>query len=172
MFDGATFFGYLRSGILMALMDISKFGLQPTRPTLSGFTPVGPRFYMTYLDQVWFFLFAPGTRECIIGNSDNIIRNYDYMKIDDPEMHRKKVEAEAAEETAMAQAFDVRLEEDVSRGMAEVVKIANKLSGWTATTAQDSLEYAQYVEAIMTLPYSHPAHRGLMQDVLGPLFRK
>ena len=56
---------------------------------------------MTYLYQVWFFLFAPGTRDCVLGHSDDIIGNRN-------------------DQMTMAQAFDARLEEDVSRGMAKV----------------------------------------------------
>ncbi|KAM6499156.1 hypothetical protein JOM56_004664 [Amanita muscaria] len=162
MFDEAKFFGYLTSGILTVLMDISEFGLKPT-PLVH--CQVGPRFYMKYLDQVWFFLFAPGTRECIMGNSDDIVRN---AKDYDDGLWEKM----AADETAMAQTYDVRLEREVSLGMDKLVKFTKKLGGWTATTVQSSLENTQYVEAIMTLPYSHPAHRGLIQDVLGPLFKK
>ncbi|KIL64211.1 hypothetical protein M378DRAFT_60717, partial [Amanita muscaria Koide BX008] len=71
LFDECKFFGYLTSGLLTALMDISEFGLKST-PQTGPFAQAGPRFYMKYLEQVWFLLFAPGTRECILGYSDNI----------------------------------------------------------------------------------------------------
>ncbi|KIL64214.1 hypothetical protein M378DRAFT_63700, partial [Amanita muscaria Koide BX008] len=78
LFDETKFFGYFKSSLLVALMDISEFGLQPTPSTLGGsIAQVGPRFYMKYTEQVWFLLFAPGTRECVVGYSDDLVRNYD-----------------------------------------------------------------------------------------------
>jgi hypothetical protein len=169
MFDETKFFGYFESSILVALMDISELGLKPTPSTLSrSIAQVGPRFYMQYLNQVWFFLFAPGTRECIVGYSDDIIRN---TKVDD-DGDGDTYEKRAADETAMAEAFDVTLEQEVSRGMGRLVKFTNKLGGWTASTVQSNLEFSQYTDAIMTLPGSHPAHGELMDRVLGPLFKK
>jgi hypothetical protein len=56
-------------------MDISEFGLEATAPTGRSIAQVGPRFYMTYVDEVWFFLFAPGKRDCIVGSSGRISRN-------------------------------------------------------------------------------------------------
>jgi hypothetical protein len=72
---------------------------------------VGPRFYMNYLDRVWFLLFAPGTRDCILGYSDNITRKIGVD--DDDDTYRKKAAEMAADETAMAQEFDVKLKREV-----------------------------------------------------------
>ncbi|KIL56232.1 hypothetical protein M378DRAFT_172856 [Amanita muscaria Koide BX008] len=165
MFDETKFFGYFRSSLLTVLMDISEFGLQPTPqpPAKNG--------------QVCFLLFAPGTREVIVGNSDRIIRNPNDDVDDDDDAdadnddddgydEEKKL---AAEETAIAQAFDVKLEHEVSRGREEMVDITQKLGGWTASTLQSGFEDAQFAEAIMTLPITHPAHRGLMENVFRDL---
>ncbi|KAM6499180.1 hypothetical protein JOM56_004688 [Amanita muscaria] len=156
MFDECKFFGYLTSGLITVLMDISEFGLQPPPPSPDG--QAGPRFYMTYLEKVWYLLFAPGTRKCIMGYSDDFIRNYD--NVDDAQCEKW-----VAEETAMAQAFDVTLVREVSRSMGVFVGITKKLGGWTAMTIESQLQYTQYAEAIMTLPSDHPAYHGLMKDV-------
>ena len=58
MFDERKFFGYFVTDILTILLDISEFGLQAATPTGQSIVQVGPRFYMTYLEEVWFFLFA------------------------------------------------------------------------------------------------------------------
>ncbi|KAM6499910.1 hypothetical protein JOM56_005418, partial [Amanita muscaria] len=108
MFDEAKFFGYLGSSLLTVLMDIGEFGLQPTPPTPGQKRPVGPRFYMTFLDRVCFLLFAPGTREGVVGNSDRI---WDANDEDDAKDYDE--EKMAAKETAIAQAFDVKLEHEV-----------------------------------------------------------
>jgi hypothetical protein len=88
---------------------------------------------MTYLDQVWFFLFAPGKRDCIVGYSDRIIRDTEQDYDDD--LFTKW----AADETAMAKEFDVKFEQ-VSRGMAIFVGHIKKLGEWQASTVQSNLE--------------------------------
>ncbi|KAF8346671.1 hypothetical protein F5887DRAFT_1101022 [Amanita rubescens] len=161
MFDESKFFGYFESDILTVLMDISEFGLKaatPTGPTCR----VGPRFYMTYVDEVWFFLFVPGKRDCIIGHSGRITRKIkDYNKTE-----------WAAEETAMAKEFDVKLEQEVSRGMAMAIDYTKKLGGWEASKAQSTLEYSQYTDAIMGLPTSHPMYRALIHDMFSSFSRR
>jgi len=70
MFDGSKFFGYFRPNLCTLLMDISEFGLQTAPgPQIQA----GPRFYMKYLEQVWFVLFEPGSRDRISGNSDDFV---------------------------------------------------------------------------------------------------
>ena len=162
MFDETKFFGYFEPDILTVLMDISEFGLRAGTPT--GQWQVGPRFYMTYLDEVWFFLFAPGKRDCIVGHSDRITR-----KIEDYDKEKW-----AAEETAIAKEFDVKLEREVSRGMAtpRLLHHTKKLGGWAASTAQSNLEYSQFANAIMEHPDSHPMmYRALMHNVLSSISR-
>jgi hypothetical protein len=70
LFDETKFFGYFEPNILTALMDISEFGLQAAAPTIPSIVQLGPRFYMFYHDELWFFLFESGTRDCISGYSD------------------------------------------------------------------------------------------------------
>ena len=163
MFDDTKFFGYLEPKILTVLMDISEFGLQAATPTGQSIE-VGPRFYMTYVEEVWFFLFAPGERDCIIGHGGRRTREVDY---DDDDVDAKL----AAEETAIAKEFDVKLQREVSRGMAALVGYSKQLGGWEASTAQSSLEFAQYAKAVMGLPSSHPMYRGLMSSVFSGLRR-
>jgi hypothetical protein len=165
MFDETKFFGYFKPDILTALMDISEVGLEAATPTGQSVVQVGPRFYMTYVDQVWFFLFAPGKRDCIVGYSDRIARETE-QDYDDAVFAKM-----AADETAMAKEFDVKLEQEVSRGMARLVRHTEKLGGWKASTAQSNLEFSQYADAIMGLPGSHPMHRALVNNILGTFSR-
>ncbi|KAK2465668.1 hypothetical protein APHAL10511_002212 [Amanita phalloides] len=157
MFDESKFFGYFSPDILNVLMDISEFGLLPARRPHGfrsvgpDFGPAGPRFYMTYLDEVNFFLFAPGTRECVVGNS---------RSVEDKDDDEKK---------AIAQEFDVELEDRVSRGFLYLSAMAGaKLRGWDILTAESTLEMAQYAEALTSLPMTHPARRAFLQSALAP----
>ncbi|KAF8348818.1 hypothetical protein F5887DRAFT_947668 [Amanita rubescens] len=160
MFDETKFFGYFRPEVLTILMDISEFGLQAAATPTS--LQAGPRFYMTYIGEVWFFLFAPGERDCIVGHSGRITREIEEDDDDDDDDYETK---RAANETAIAKEFDVKLEREVSRGMACLVGHTNKLGGWEASTAKSDLEFSQYATAIMGLPRSHPMYRDLMQNV-------
>lgn len=156
------FIGYYSSDILTILMDISEFGLKAANPIGGEIAAVGPRFYMTHVDQVWFFLFMPGTRDCILGSSGPIIRKTEASDSWD----RRE-----ADESAMAKEFDVKLVQEVSGGMWRLVKHTKKLGGWKASTVQSELESSQYVEAVMTLPDSHPAHRALMDAVFRDIYK-
>lgn len=149
-FDESKFFGYFSSDLCEIIMDISEFGLQAAPDQ----DIAGPRFYMKYLEQVWYLLFIPGKRDCIMGNSPDIA-----IKDEDED------ERQVADEVALAQQFDARLEQDVSRGLATLVKYSQKLGGWSASTLESTLESAQYAEAIMTLPHSHPAQRELFASM-------
>ena len=53
-------------------MDISELGLKDQQA--SG---VLPRFYMKYLEAVWFILFFPGKRDSMSGNSSDIDHDAD-----------------------------------------------------------------------------------------------
>jgi hypothetical protein len=122
MFDETKFFGYFESDILTALMDISEFGLQVATPTGRSIAQVGPRFYMNYFDKVWFFLFAPGKRDCIVGYSDYIIRK---TELDDDRDMYTKMAADKSHETAMAKEFDVTAvcKNDGTHRVADVAKM-------------------------------------------------
>ena len=197
MFDDRKFFGYFDTDLCTFIMDISEFGLQAAPDQAMR---VGPRFYMEYCEQVWFLLFTPGSRDCIVGHSDDIIREEDeeeeeeeeedeevrleegvvkgmahlgcsddvVMKTDeedeevrlegdvvsgmahlgcsddvvmkaDEEDEEDMWERWAAEEVALAQKFDVRLEQDILRGMAQSLNSTKKLGGWDAHTVQTLL---------------------------------
>jgi len=254
-FDKSKFFGYFEPKLCTAIMDISEFGLKAVMPKDLGI-PVGPRFYMKYLEQVWYLLFSPGDRDCMVGYSHDIIteeeedentddgeykeevddedENMDEdddedMESDDEEdkedevtqdeadkevkglveeekEQKEKVKGDeegdedkhdkgpyqeeekddekdmedqadededdeepgAAKEVVLAQEFDVVLEQDVSRGNAIFVIAggSKKLAGWSASTLNDSLRVAQYAQAMMTLPTSHPAFSTFMSTML------
>ena len=51
------------------------------------------------------------------------------------------------------------------------VGITKKLGGWEASTMHQDLEAAQYSEAIMKLPTSHPAYKGLMASMMRSICR-
>jgi hypothetical protein len=212
---------------------------------------------MKYLDEVWYLLFSPGKRDCIMGYSHHIITEEDEDVEDkeyDPDMededddidmddeeddkvtqdeavkevkgleeeekeHKKgdeekdneedaegdedmqdkglnqkqeKVDEEvkkekedqadededdekdegdepeepgAAKEVVLAEEFDAILKQDVSRGRHAFVKLSKKLAGWSASTLAHNLAVAQYAEAMMTLPTSHPAFTAFMSNM-------
>jgi hypothetical protein len=160
LFNETKFVGYFTSDILTALMDISEFGLKAANPTGQSLAQVGPRFYMTYVDQVWFILFQPGKRDCILGCSNHFIRKDDFAQkeADDSEVE-------------IAKEFDPKLVQEVSRGMGRLVKHTGKLGGWKASMVQSELETSQYADAVMQLPGSHPAHRAFMDAMFHGLFK-
>ena len=193
--DESKFFGYFGSSLCTLLMDISEFGLQAAA---GPGKQCGPRFYMKYLEQVWFILFMPGKRDCISGYSRNIIRKGDYEydqgeedakndeedndkddgdgddEMDDDEYERYMEEQEkkmAAEEAEIAQKFDLKLTQEVSKGAADIVDITKKLAGWESTMIHQDNELAQYFEAVMTLPITHSAHKGMMATVMSSIHR-
>ncbi|KIM38252.1 hypothetical protein M413DRAFT_420814 [Hebeloma cylindrosporum] len=68
-FHDTKFFGHLDVELCTLLLDICEFGLDSKE--IRG---PPPHFYMKYLEQIWFVLFTPGTRDGIIGFSLNIPR--------------------------------------------------------------------------------------------------
>ena len=164
MFDENKFFGYYRPELCTLLMDISEFGL---RAAPGPGMEAGPRFYMTYLEEVWFLLFAPGTRNCISGYSEKVDRrtyngdDEDEEPIfDDEEDERLK-----AEKLALAQKFDIKLEQEVKRGADIMVDVFKNLAGWDVTAMESDLQSSQFATAIMTLPGVHPAKQALLKNV-------
>jgi hypothetical protein len=70
VFHESNFFGHIEPELCM-LLDISEFGL--AKPSLTEIhLPVGPRFYMRYLAQIWSVLFVLGYRGGITGYSPEI----------------------------------------------------------------------------------------------------
>lgn len=61
-----------------------------------------------------------------------------------------------AEEVALAQEFDVKLEQEFSRGMAALVSLSESLAGWKARTVQSRMEFW---DELFSLPISHPARK-------------
>jgi hypothetical protein len=136
-FHEAKFFGYLGSELCQLLIDISKFGLkyaseQLKEPGLS----VGPRFYMKYSSEVWFVLFSE-EKEGAIGCSGKLPLAY----IDEDEDWEA---AEAENDREVAETFDKKLEDEVSRWGIIGVLASKRLAGWDAYTLGSSLEEAQF----------------------------
>jgi len=133
----------------------------------------GPRFYMTYLEEVWFLLFAPGTRNCISGYSEKVDwKTYDGDDEDEePIFDDEEDERVKAEKLAIAQKFDIKLEQEVKRGADIMVEVSKKLAGWDATTMGSDLQFSQYATAMMTLPGVHPAKQALAQNVWSSIRR-
>jgi hypothetical protein len=170
MFDETKFFGYYRPELCTLLMDISEFGLQaPPGPGMDA----GPRFYMTYLEEVWYLLFTPGDRECFSGYSEKVNRReYDGDDEDEePVFDDEEDERLKAEKLDMAQKFDIKLAREVKRGAGIMVHVSHKLAGWNSTTMESDLQFSQYATAIMTLPRVHPAQRALMENVMSSFRR-
>jgi hypothetical protein len=156
MFDESKFFGYMSPDLCTLLMDISEYGLKVQE---SG---VPPRFYMKYLEQVWFLLFMPGKRDGISGYSRDLIGK-DFDDVSDEEEEEQRM---IVVEIELAQKFDLKLTQDFSQAEADIVDITNRLCGWKASMLHESLETAQYYKAILTLPRSHLAYRAMMQNMM------
>ena len=153
MFDDSKFFGYMSSEICTLLLDISEFGLAKPRITKSFGLPVGPRFYMKYVYQVWFVLFTPGSRHAITGWSPKIPHAEDSFEA-----------TRIARDKALAEDYDAKLREEVSRLGTLGAVVHNKVAGWEASTLKSNIESAQMIEAIMGLPKNHPAHVAMVQN--------
>ncbi|EDR13858.1 uncharacterized protein LACBIDRAFT_321476 [Laccaria bicolor S238N-H82] len=109
MFDESKFFGYMTPELCTLLLDISEYGLAKPHPTETGI-PVGPRFYMKYLSEVWFVLFVSGCRDGITGYSPEIP---DIEDLDEDEDAYGEQEAEGiAREKVLAEDYDVKLCEE------------------------------------------------------------
>ena len=155
MFDDSKFFGYMSSEICTFLLDISEFGLAKPRITKSFGLPVGPRFYMKYVYQVWFVLFTPGSRHAITGWSPKIPHAEDSFEA-----------TGIARDKALAEDYDAKLCEEVRRLGTAGAAATKKVAGWKASTLKSSLELAQLTEKVMELPAGHGAHVGMNQFYL------
>jgi hypothetical protein len=155
MFEDSKFFGYMTSELCTLLDDISEFGLAEPRVPSSNTPvglPVGPRFYMKYIYKVWVVLFTPGSRDGVTCYSPRIPDTKDVFE-----------EAGIARDRAVAEEYDAKLCEEVSRlGTLEVIA-CQKLAGWEGSTLKSNMEYAQMTNAIMGLPHSHPAYVAMVQ---------
>ncbi|KIK06042.1 hypothetical protein K443DRAFT_674606 [Laccaria amethystina LaAM-08-1] len=154
MFHESKFFGYMRADLCTLLLDISEFGLAKPLPTATFGLPVGPRFYMKYLEQIWFILFVPGSRDGISGYSPDIPYSDDWFE-----------DTGIARDKALAEDYDAKLCKEVSRIGTLGVVAGKKVAGWVASTLESDLELAQMAEAIMGLPANHPARVQMIQGV-------
>ena len=156
MFDESKFFGYMSPDLCTILMDISELGLKDQ----ASEEPVFPRFYMKYLEAVWFILFFPGKRDGITGYGPDI----DNLDADD----------KVSQDTALAQQFDEKLTQELSQRATAtfMVNITKRLCGWDASMLQSNLQIVQLMEALRTLPLDHPAHIGMVRDVMSSIHRR
>ena len=139
----------------MLLLDISEFGLVEPHPTKTTGLPVGPRFYMKYLNQIWFILFVPGSRDGINGYSPEMPYTDDWYE-----------DEEIARDKALAEDYDAKLCEEVRRMGALGAVASNKVAGWKASTLESDMEFAQMANEIMQLP-ANPRGR-MMHRYLWP----
>ena len=168
MIDGGRFFGYMGPELCTLLMDISELGLKDQQA--SG---VLPRFYMKYLQAVWFILFLPGKRNGISGYSPDI--DADEVSDDEEEYCRRmdaKEQQRIANEAELAKQFDRKLTREISRGATDIVDITEELCGWAASMLEGNLENARFVTAMLALPPSHPGRRAVTRDIMSSVSRR
>ena len=110
------------------LLDINEFGLKHERSNGRGF-PVGPRFYMKCGSNLWFLLFAPGKNE---GMASGFTTSAKFPPLDHFEEWEAAVAAEAEKDREMAEIFDKKLVDEVSRLNIVGVFGMKKLAGWEA----------------------------------------
>jgi len=160
MLDDSKFLGYMEPERCTLVLDISEFGLAKpdTTPSPGQGFPVGPHFYMKYLEQVWFILFVPGKRDGILGFSPNI----PYSDDEDEQFARDK---------KVAEDYEPKLCEEISRWGTLGAVSRKKVAGWDSMTMKSTLETTQMYDAISTLPSDHPAHRAMMDGFMASLRR-
>ena len=154
-FHETRFFGYITPEVCVLLLDISEFGLVEPHPTKTTGLPVGPRFYMKYLNQIWFVLFVPGSRDGITRYSPEMPYTDDWYE-----------DEGIARDKALAEDYDAKLCEEVSRMGALGAVASNKVAGWKASTLESDMEFAQMANEIMQLP-ANPRGR-MMHRYLWP----
>jgi len=137
MLDESRFFGYMEPKRWTLVLDISEFGLtQPdTIPGLGQGFPVGPHFYMTYLDRVWFILFMPGKRDGILGFSPKI----PYFIVDDV----YDEEGQIARDKKVVEDYEPKFCEEISRWGTLGALSRKKVAGWHGMSMKSSMETAQ-----------------------------
>ena len=154
-FHETRFFGYITPEVCALLLDISELGLVEPHLTKTTGLPVGPRFYMKYLNQIWFVLFVPGSRDGITGYSPEMPYTDDWYE-----------DEGIARDKALAEDYDAKLCEEVSRMGALGAVASNKVAGWKASTLESDMEFAQMANEIMQLP-ANPRGR-MMHRYLWP----
>ena len=160
-FHGAKFIGNFGSELVQLFVDIGYSGLEPEKSVGHGH-PIGPRFYMKYESQLWFLLFAPGEKEGgFYGFSANLpdvrhgIEDWDAAEA-----------AEAEKDREVAEIFDKKLVDDVSRlggiqalfpvRVMEVKLKFERLAGWDAFTFKSCLMLSELADLTMILARDDP----------------
>ena len=119
---------------------------------------------MKYNTEVWFMLFAPGEKGGVFGYS---------AKLPVPVYDDEETEAERDNlDKELAQNFDKKLVDEVSRFGICTVPVLKRLAGWEAYTMKSSLEEAQFANAMLSLPLDHPASMQYQRNFLASLSRR
>ncbi|EDR01393.1 uncharacterized protein LACBIDRAFT_333302 [Laccaria bicolor S238N-H82] len=167
MFDGYKFFGYMTPELCTLLLDISEFGLvKPHSSTETPGLPVGPRFYMKYLSEIWFVLFVPGCRDGITGYSPEIP---DIEDLDEDEDSYEEQEAEGiAREKALAEDYDAKL---LAKLLTKTLKYLNLTAQWRkcaapwkAESVEDELDKAKVNSAGIEGEFTAAEVKGTLKD--------
>ena len=103
--------------------------------------------------NLWFLLFAPGKNE---GMASGFTTSAKFPPLDHFEEWEAAVAAEAEKDREMAEIFDKKLVDEVSRLNIVGVYGMKKLAGWEAYAMKSSLQEAQLAEAMFSLPPDHP----------------
>ena len=118
--------------------------------------------------EVWFLLFAPGEKEGGVCGYSAELPNFRHEIDLELEDWDAAVEAEAKRDREVAEIFDKKLVDEVSRlGDIQVlscVMVLKRLAGWEAFTFESFLEGSQLAEALITLPQGHPVYVEFMKD--------
>ncbi|KAF8800398.1 hypothetical protein BYT27DRAFT_7200306 [Phlegmacium glaucopus] len=185
-FNGGKFFGYMTPELCQLLLDISEFGLKEEKSD-GHRSPVGPRFYMKYLSEVWFVLFTPGEKGGVCGYSDKLPfpdfedeeEGEDEDHDEDQDRDEEEDEGEGREaiveaktDRELAEIFDEKLVDEFSRWGIIRALASKRLAGWEAETLESNLETAQFSSAILSLPLHHPARESFMRDFFASLARR
>ena len=157
MLDESKFHGYMDLGRCTLLLDISEFGLTKPRTTGNsgeGF-PVGPHFYMKYLDEIWFVLLEPGERHGIMSCSPKI----PYLDDKDEQF---------AEDKKVAEDYEPKLVKEYSQWKWLGAIARENVAGWKSWTLKSALQLAQIFE----LPDDHPAYMALADQALREIYHR
>jgi hypothetical protein len=146
-FHKKKFFSYMKPELCQLLLDIGEFGLKCEESQELGLQ-VGPRFYMKFGSEMWFLLFAPGDKE-------GVALGFSAGKSPDPG-DEVDFEEEAEKDREVAEIFDKKLVDEVSRFGILGIIARERLAGWEAFTMKSQLEEAQLARAMFSLPPDHP----------------
>ena len=188
MVDETRFFGYMGTQLCTLLLDISEFGLEASLST-----EIGPRFYMRYLDEIWFILFMPGERDTVIGYSPEVVSFDEELKKewekyegkgegegkwkgedeDEDEFSRRSREDDEDDkrsrekEKALAEAYDLKLCREFNPWTSYVEALSTKrMSEWKVEMLSCSLVTAHKVEVMLSRPAGYPGRSAFLHNLL------